>query len=163
MCLLLHLALATLPLELTPKLGLQLTKYRCWFLPNTTQKQGSQLQKKWLTKWAKNIVLLKHHTSFLLSLNTHSLYNPKYMCKYATPLAHASLLPVFCTMPLQQNSFGNRKGVVWWEVAVVSQPSWRVWMQALYSAAVWSQAVSLPFLLPASLICKMEALVLPTS
>lgn len=59
-----------LPLELAPKLGLQLTKYRCGFSPNTTQKQGSQLQMKWLTKWAKNTVLLKHHASFLCSLNT---------------------------------------------------------------------------------------------
>lgn len=35
------------------------------------------------------------------------------MCKYVTPLAHASLLPVFCTMILQRSSFGYRKGVVW--------------------------------------------------
>lgn len=61
MCLLLHLALATLPLALTPKLGLQLTKYRCGFLPNTTQKQGSQLQKFWLNgprTWCYSNIIL---------------------------------------------------------------------------------------------------------
>lgn len=71
LCLLLSLALAMLPLELTPKLGLQLTQYRRGFLPNTTQRQGSQLHMKWLAPRAKNTVPLEHHHYFFLfSLNT---------------------------------------------------------------------------------------------